>query len=158
MAKKKNQPRTAAWKESEFFHFEKGTLWYTIFIIAMIVVAAISAWFRNWLLAGVMMAATFAMITFAKEKPAERQFRIDGSGVQVGNRKYRYEELKGFWVTTTPEGNLLYLQSIKRFSQPVMINLGNYQITRIRKVLSPHLPEEPRSEMLSDRINRWLRF
>jgi hypothetical protein len=124
----------------------------------MLIILGITLWIRNWLLAGVIAAGTFAIITFAKEKPAERQFRIDSSGVQVGNKKYKYEDLKSFWIIDTPQGKILYLQSTNRFSPPIMINLGANDEVRIRKILSNYLPEESKSEMLSDRINRWLRF
>ncbi len=157
-SRRRVQPRSASWKEFEFLQFEKGTWWYTVFIIVMLVILGITLWRRNWLLAGVIVAGTLAIISFAKEKPAERQFRIDSSGVQVGNKKYKYEELKSFWIVGTPDGRILYLQSISRFSPPIMVNLGNNDEVRIRRILKNYLPEEVKSEVLSDRINRWLRF
>ena len=158
MPRKKYQPRQTSWKAEDFLHFEKGTLWYTLFVIVMLIILGITLWVRNWLLAGVIAAGTFAILSFAKEKPAERQFRIDSSGVQVGNRKYKFEELKSFWVAVTPDAKLLYLQSVKKYLPPIMINVGNNSAGRVREIMRKHLPEEPKSELLSDKINRWLRF
>jgi len=61
-------------------------------------------------------------------------------------------------VAITPEAKLLYLQSTSRFLPPIMINIGNNSAERVRKIMGKYLPEEPKSEVLSDRINRWLRF
>jgi len=155
---KKYHPRETSWTADHFIHFEKGTTWYTVFTIVMVGILAGALYFKQWLLAGVMAAAMLAIFTYAKEKPAERKFRIDSSGVNVGNKTYNYEELKSFWIAITSEAKLLYLQPTSRFSPPAMINLNGVDEGKVKAILKSHLPEEMRSEILSDRINRWLRF
>jgi hypothetical protein len=158
MAKKQVQPRSTSWKAEHFIHFEKGKTWYVIFTIVMLLIVAGALLYKQWMLAGVILAAMLAIYSFAKEKPAERKFRIDSTGVQVGNRRYNYDQLKSFWIAVTPESKLLYLQSIHRVVTPIMINLGDTDEGKVKAILKQHLPEEMRSEILSDRINRWLRF
>lgn len=154
----KTVPRQTSWKAKYFVHFTKGVGWYTIFTIAMVLIMLGALYYRQWLLAGVIAAGMFAIYSFSKQKPPERQYRIDNSGIQIGRKKFDYQEIKSFWLVATPEANLLYLQLTKRFLPPEMINLGQNDPVKVRKILSQHLPEEMKSETLIDRFNRWIRF
>jgi hypothetical protein len=155
---KRIKHRETSWSAPHFIHFEKGRTWYTLFTIVMLLILVGSLYFKQWLLGGVITAAMFAIYSFAKEKPADRKFRINSTGVQVGNRRYNYDQLKSFWIAVTPESKLLYLQSIHRFTTPIMVNLGTTDEGKVKAILRRHLPEEMRPEILSDRISRWLRF
>lgn len=154
----KTVPRQTSWKAEHFIHFKKGTGWYTVFTIVMVLIMVGALYFRQWLLAGVIAAGMFAIYSFSKQKPPDRQYRIDSSGIQIGRKKLDYQEIKSFWLVATPETNLLYLQLAKRFLPPEMINLGQNDPLRVRKILSQHLPEERKSETLIDTFNRWIRF
>lgn len=150
------------WQAPEFNFIEKSSSWYLILGLVSLVLIIIFIYLGYWqkqlsyyLAAGVVLAAALALFSQARIQPKDAQFKCDDSGVEVGNRRYPWENLKNFWLA---DMNINF-QLKKRLSIPLSAPVGDQDPQKVRAFLMQYLPEKTtEGEPIIDRINRLFKF
>lgn len=143
------------WSAPEYEHYEKGTSWHWLIVIAAILIGIFSLWRGNFLFAiFVILAAT--MLTFwGRRFPKRLEFKLDQAGLEiVGHKSYSYEDFKGFALRS---GELI-LQKKNRLSHFLKIRIPENAQEKFRIFLGKRLPEVEYEESLVEHIAKLLRF
>lgn len=149
------------WEIPEFEQHERGRLWY---IIAFVVVAALLVWAllnANYLFA--ILIIIFAITSYLQisRHPADITVRITEKGVAIGDRLYRYDTLRAFWVIYKPPVvNALYLEFKNSLRPEMSIPLKKKNPVKVREILLDYLTEdlEKEEESFSDQLRRQLKL
>lgn len=147
------------WTASEFVAHEKSAGWYAALAGGTVVVAGLIYLLTKDIIstAVVVIGAVFLGI-YAKRKPRQLQYRLDDSGISVGDKQYQYEEFRSFGVV--PEGafsSIVFLP-LKRFAPTTSIYYAPEDEDDIVEVLSDRLPFQEYGHDVVDQFMRRIRF
>lgn len=146
------------WQAPEFNFSEKNFSWYLILglgslalIFTFIYLGYSQKQLSYYLAAGVVFTGALALFSQAQVQPKEAKFKCDNSGIEIGNRRYSWENLKNFWLA---DMNINF-ELNKRLSIPISAPIGNQDPQKVRAFLLQYLPEKTiEGEPIIDRINR----
>lgn len=138
----------------EYYFNPKATDWYwTVGIIAVAVVAA-AVIFGNYILAILVVIATFSLVVYASRPPHENEIEIGDRGVTVGKYRFSYSDMESFWIEHHDFPRLLI--KINRVVMPHVIipvgDLDDVEKEELREYLRTKLPEEEQTEPLLEQI------
>ncbi|MEK7606869.1 MAG: hypothetical protein AAB444_01600 [Patescibacteria group bacterium] len=151
---------TLSWKIHEYTHYEHGPLWYAGIIIAGAVLLISALWSRNFLFAFIIIMFAMVFLAHAGRHPEELDFSISESGVKLGERRYAWKEIKGFFIIyEPPEVKILYFD----FNGPrptLAVPLNGEDPVTVRAALIRFLPEDTtqNEEPFADWIGRVLKI
>ena len=148
-----------SWTASEFVAHEKSASWYGAFVlVAVIIDIIIYLLTKDKISAAVVLVCALALVTLAGKKPRELQYKIDSSGITIGQKHFEYELFKSFAVV--PEGAFsgIVLMPLKRFAPLTTIYYAPNDEDKIIEVLSNRLPFEEHKLDAIDSIMRRIRF
>ena len=151
------QPIT--WTASEFIAHTKSFGWYFVLAIAAIAAAAgIYVMTRDVISAGVIIVAATFLGFYAGHKPREMQYRLDGSGLSIGEKHFTYSQFRSFSVM--PEGafSSIVFMPLKRFAVPTTIYYPPEDEDRIVAMLGGRLPMEQQGHDAIDRLMHRIHF
>lgn len=150
-----------SWSFKEYEKHVRSTRWYwlmSIIGLAMLIFAILS---QNYLFA--IIIVLFSIIIFLQDKndPIEIPFAIAETGIIIGNKYYRFSELKDFWVIyNPPEVKVLYFGLKEVFKHRLHIPLGDIDPRPIHEYISRFVTEnlEEEDEPFSDKMGRLLKL
>lgn len=147
------------WQAPEFEKYEKGPGWFISVGAIALIIFTISLMTKNFIFAFLIILAVFIIFIYALKEPRIIKFKIDGQGLNIDEKFYRWEELKSFWIFyEPPQLNYLSIES-KRWTMPLIkISLKEQDPVAIRQALIKFIPEEKQEESLIDILTRYLRF
>lgn len=146
------------WKTGESLSYKKGPLWFALIIAIAIILAVFFIWQDNWTAAGVIAAAAFALLSFARSEPKKINCSLYHSGFVIDEKAYRYTDLKSFWMVSGDRWSVRFLKP-GRFSIHINMPIADEDPEQIRLFLSKYLPEETdRGEDISDILSRWFKL
>ncbi|MEK7213463.1 MAG: hypothetical protein AAB678_03450 [Patescibacteria group bacterium] len=145
------------WSVKEYEQYERDGRWYWMMGIpgaALLVYAILAA---NYLFA--LVVVLFAIILFMHgiAEPVQVDFAITNTGLVLGRKYYKYNELSDFWIIyTPPEVKNLYFSVRTLTKHRLQISLLDNDPRPIRDYLKQYLVEdlEQEEEPLSDKIGR----
>jgi len=149
------------WVVKEYERHKRERRWYVtmgILSAAMLIYAVVAG---NSLFA--LIIVLFGIILFLHEMqpPMEVSFAITETGIIIGSKHYRYNELINFWIVYNPPlVKNLYFSSRNFFKHRLQVPLLDYDPRPIRDYLNQFLTEdlEQEEEPLSDRLGRILKL
>lgn len=144
-----------SWEAPEYVQHEKGWKWFVFAGLAVVALCVYAILTSNWTLvvALVVLAAVYVWQHFFK--PNHVEVLISEAGVQIGNRKYAFHDIKSFWIYYNDHVKSLNLRSNSRLLPDVSIQLGDQHPTEIREYLCRHVREiEGKKETLSEHLIR----
>jgi hypothetical protein len=147
------------WTASEFIAHEKNTSWYANVIVAGVgVCSVIFLITRSFVSAGVILFIFIIFAVYGARQPRQLPYRLDQSGLQIGDRHFPYGAFKSFAIM--PEGafSSIVLVPLKRFSPLTTIYYAPQDEERITAILSGHLPYEERKHDPIDKLMQRIRF
>jgi len=157
--KKVERSEKIKWTTLEFEKYEKNKKWFIFLGIIALVIIIIAAIFNNFLLVIIIILATFILFTYAKKEPRKINFIIDGRGIKIDNKLYKYKELKSFWMFyEPPEIKELSIRSNKILLPYIKIPLSKQNPVEIRRFLLRFLPEKEHYESIIEEWMRKIRF
>lgn len=147
------------WQASEFVDHEKNHNWFVLLGIAALAVCGIV-----YLLSGsifsvvVVLFAAAAFGVTANQKPRTMEYALLSNEVQIGERRYKYDDFRSFSVVK--EGALwsIVLQPTKRFMPLITVYFDPNDGEKIFDVLSAQMPHEERKLDAVDQLMRRIRF
>jgi len=152
-------PEKIKWTAPEFEKYEKGKKWFIFLGLIALAVVIIATIFNNFLLAIIIILATFILFNYAKKEPRKINFIIDGRGIKIDNKLYKYKELKSFWMFyEPPKIKELSIRSSKALLPYIKIPLFKQNPAEIRRFLLRFLPEKEHYESIIEEWMRKIRF
>lgn len=148
-----------SWSAPEYIYYEKNTQYFIvggIFIVILIVVMII---IKEWMTAVVIIIAAIAFFIYSQKKPQTLEYVVTNKGIKIGQRFYSYSKLRSFWIVHNPSSDSIHFEPAKRFSLPVIVQLGSQKLDLVQKALENYLPEQKdREEDFVDKISRLIKF
>jgi hypothetical protein len=147
------------WSAPEFVYYKKKPehfiipgLFATVLIFLMIIL-------RQWITVIAILLAVVVLYLYSQKKPQVLSYAITTGGVKIGRRFHNYDKLKSFWIISGPSSNAVYFESVRKFSLPIIAQLGDCKPEEVRKIVKTYLSEqEGREEDFIDKIFRLIRF
>jgi hypothetical protein len=147
------------WTASEFIARQKGAGWYALLVLGAVVVAVLTHLFTKDLVAvGAIVAVAVLFGVSASRKPRVLTYRMDRSGLTIGQKSYPYGIFKSFSVMEEGAFSSITLLPLKRFMPPLSLYYEPKDEERIVSLLSRHLPLENRPADAVERLMRHVRF
>ena len=150
-----------AWAVKEYEQYERDRRWYLLMTIlgGVLLVYAIIA--TNYLFA--LILVLFGIIIYLHEliDPQEINFAITQTGIILGRKFYRFNELTNFWIIyNPPEVKSLYFSTTSLTKHRLQVPLLDNDPRPIRDYLIGYMKEDltQEEEPLSDRLARLLKL
>jgi hypothetical protein len=147
------------WTASEFIAHDKTGGWYGLLAVGAVVTAVV-VWFitKDLVSPIVIVVAALMFGVYAKRKPRELSYHLDGHGLTIGDKYYDFGLFRSFSVV--PEGGItsITFMPLKRFAPPITIYYDPNDQDTITKLLSGQLPFERRKQDPIDRLMWRIRF
>jgi hypothetical protein len=147
------------WTASEFVAHEKSAGWYgRLVIIAVVIAAFVYLLTRDPVSTVVVLVCAAALGVLGAKKPRQLQYRMDGSGITVGQKHYSYESFRSFSVA--PEGafSSIIFMPLKRFAPLTTIYFAPADESKIIGLLVDRLPFEEHKAAVIDSLMQRIRF
>lgn len=144
-----------SWTASEYIAHQKNLGWWLAFGgLVLVIAAGIFLWTRDLVsvVAIVVMATLFGY--YAGRKPVVQQYHITNDGVYIGDKLYRFSELKSFSVVRQGAFSSIEFLPLKRLMPYIPMYYAPDQESAILEVLSQYLPVE--AERRQDPIDRFM--
>ena len=148
-----------SWTAPEYHYHEKSANWYIAVFIVVGTVSAIAAVYKNYLLTTLSLLAGFAIALHGARHPRVVEMHIDDHGLRVGNRLFRYKQMKSFCMLRHPqEGTFLSVELDSMLTPRTSILLGDADPQDIHDALIHRVPYEEYEESLLDILLRAVGF
>lgn len=145
------------WWIKEYDKQEHSKRWYTIatiMVIGLLVYAVIS---QNYLFALTVVLFGIIIYLHDMQAPLDVYFALTNTGIILGKKFYRYNELSGFWIIyNPPEVKNLYFGLDNVVKHRLQVPLLDYDPRPVRDHLKRYLSEEldQEEEPFSDKMAR----
>ena len=136
---------------------DSRAVWVVAFVLW--VIAALTQYFQHNIITTVFFALLGLMVVVhAKKKPPAGPVELGPLGIRIGERLYRYRDLRSFWVDFQPGYNIreLSLHSRHWYLPYVKLPIAGQNPVQIRALLLQFIPEVEHVDTLADTIARRL--
>ncbi len=147
------------WTASEFIAHDKSSSWYGALALSAVLLAGLVYFIaRDFVSVAVVLAAALTFGIYASHKPRQTEYRLDSSGMNVGQKRFGYDAFRSFSVLEEGAIPSIVFMPLKRFAVPTTIYYPPEQGDRIVGVLSDRLPMEQRGHDAVDRLMHRIRY
>jgi hypothetical protein len=147
------------WTASEFIAHAKSPGWYlALFLAAIAAAALIFLVTRDPISSGVIIVAALLLAIYGGHKPRELEYRLDTSGLSIGQKHFGYHQFRSFSVL--PEGafSSIVFMPLKRFAVQTTIYYTPEDEDKIVNLIGNYLPLEERGHDAVDRLMHRIHF
>jgi hypothetical protein len=151
--------QAVSWTASEFVAHEKSVGWYLALLAAGLAVAAIVFLLtRDIISVVVVVVSTLLLGIYGARQPRQLEYRLDKSGVSIGQKYHGYDEFRSFMVM--PEGafSSIVFMPLKRFAPPLAVYYAPDDEDKIVNMLADQLPLEEGKRDAVDHLLHRIRF
>ena len=150
---------SVSWTASEYIEHDRGPGWYLLLAVGTIVLAALVYLITNdYVSIGIIIVLGAIVSVFARRKPHQITYKLDESGLQIGQKTYPYGTFKSFAVIHDEALPSINLVPLKRFMPPISIYFAAPDEEQITSALGAHLPYQDQKSDRIDRLSRHLKF
>jgi hypothetical protein len=150
---------TLEWDAPEHEHKERTADWFWVAGIIVGALALVSIIFGNFILAILIVVASFSLALFINRPPEYLNIAVTYQGIRKENTLYPYETLAAFWIDVDHPHKKIILRSKKQFMTLIVIPISDeVNIEELRAELQKHLQEEYHSLPLVEKILEYLGF
>ncbi|PIT87641.1 MAG: hypothetical protein COU31_01660 [Candidatus Magasanikbacteria bacterium CG10_big_fil_rev_8_21_14_0_10_40_10] len=149
------------WKIREYEKVDRDQRWLIVMLVLAGLLVFFGLWSQNYLFVLLIVLFGIIMWLHTKQDPLEIDFSITQTGIMIGDKFYRFSEIKDFWlIYNPPEVKTLYLGFNRAFAHRLHIPLLDVDPQPIREYLNQFLEEnmEEEEEPLSDKLARVFRL
>ncbi len=154
--------KTVSWSTLEYDQKNHTVDWYWTVGLGTLVIVALSIWFKNYLLAFLILIGISTLTYLTIRKPESVTITLDEKGIRIRNQLFLYRNLKGFWVEEEPQANgdrHLLIMTDRLYSPIIALRLGDVAPEIIRQELLKHdVPEQEMKENVSHKFIELLGF
>ncbi len=151
--------RVVTWTGSEFIANHKDSRWFAGFFGALALgLVAVFLLTRDYISTITIGVAGILFASLANRKPRQLSYKIDNSGVSIGQKFYSFDQFKYF--TQAQDGAIGYinLMPLKRFMPDVSIYFPPEEGENVISIISDHLPHHDEGERQIDKLAKKFRF
>jgi len=148
-----------SWDFYEFYHQDRGNLWYIGFGVLAAVGVIYGIFTDNFLFSLIILLSGLIIFLQNWKKPSRLKFAISPQGITIGANFYPMKDIDEFWmIYEPPKVKKLYINFKASWRPLTGINLEEVNPLRVREILLDYLPEnlDMEEEPLSDTIARML--
>ena len=150
---------TVKWTASEYIEHNKTSSWFGLALIVLVVAVAVIYLVTRDVLAAFMVAmAGIIFGVFSARSPRVLEYAVTAEGVQIGQKLYRYEELRSFAVNDDGPLPSILLIPLKRFLPPITVFYEPQTGDSIINVLASYLPFEHKQPDMVEKLMSHIRF
>jgi hypothetical protein len=150
---------TVEWTASEFIAHQKNKTWYWLLGLGALVFSGVLYLLTRDLVSVVVVLIVAVLLgVIAGRKPRTLTYRMDASGIHIGEKSYSYADFKSFSVVDEGAVSSIGLLPMKRFMPPLSIYYEPSDEDIIVGVLGARLPYEDRQKDAVDRLLHKVRF
>lgn len=143
------------WDVTEYERHTRGTLWHVLMISFGIILVIYALATDNFLFAIIIILSAIILFLQSAVEPATVQFVLTDLGVVLGNRFYRYDEFRAFYMIYNQETQTIFFDTKAALRPDLRIPLGDQDPMEIREFLQAMLDEDlEKEEPLADRAAR----
>ena len=153
-----NPPVT--WSAQEYVHSDRGGWWFTLFILVVLGLVAISTLvLRSWSFSALIVVMAVTLVIYIRRAPRTLTYALSpAQGLYVGERLYHFDEFKSFGLIQDGSHYSIMLIPRKRFAPGVSVFFPDEAGERIVDILGQRLPMENLKLDIVDTIVRKLRL
>jgi len=149
------------WNVKEYDQYKRDRRWYLVIgiIAALLIVYAVLT--ANYSFA--LIIVLFGIVLYLQQinEPVELSFAMTTTGIILGQKYYKYSELKNFWmIYNPPEVKNLYFGLNNVIKHRLQVALLDNDPRPIRQYLKQYVTEdlEEGEEPFSDKLSRLLKL
>jgi hypothetical protein len=147
------------WTASEYIANPKGFGWFALLAVGSVVLAIVVYLVSRDVIATAVIGVLGVIVAiFAARQPQVLSYKIDNTGLHIGQKFYPYAGFKAFSVANEHAIGFIQLLPLKRFMPPLVIHYAPEDEDRIAEVLAAYLPYEEHKVDRVDNLTRRLRF
>lgn len=151
--------RSVEWTASEFVAHHKSFGWYLALVLVGVVLAAIVYLLtKDKISTAAVLVASLVFGVAAARKPRVLAYRLDESGLAIGQKFYPYGLFRSFTIVDEGPFSSITMLPIKRFMPAYNIYYAPDDEEHIMNVLVLYLPFEQRKDGIFDSIVHRIRF
>ncbi len=145
------------WETLEYEHYEKSPRWFSTVGIGGAVLILLAILMKNFLLAILILLATFALILHGYKRPDRIVVTVSRHGIKVRHLLYPFNNLHSFWIHDDLPAKKMTLRSGKAFMPHLHLPLADdLDHEALRVFLLEHLPEERHEPTIIDALVEYL--
>jgi hypothetical protein len=157
--KQAGSPQEVSWTASEFIANHKSAGWYLLLFLAIGAIAGLTFLFTgDWISSATIVIVGSLFAVLAGKKPRQLSYRLDSSGITVGDKFYPYHDFKSFTLLQEGSFGCINLLPLKRFMPELSIYYPPDEEEKILDVLTLSLPNDQKQEQGFDKLMRKIRF
>lgn len=149
------------WWVEEYEQYEHSRRWYMWAGAAFVALLAYALATANYLFVLIVVILGIIVYLHKMHAPIKVYFAITETGIILGKKFYRYNELENFWVIYNPPTvKNLYFTLNNMVKHRLQVPLLDYDPRPVREYLKQYVTEdlEQEEEPLSDRLARILKI
>jgi hypothetical protein len=148
-----------SWSASEFIAHNKSFGWYMFLILAAVLVGGLVYLLtKDKISASVVLVVAFFLAITASHKPRTLDYKLDSSGLTIGNKTYEYTQFRSFAVVEEGAFSSIIFTPLKRFMPLITIYYEPNDEDAIVNILSNRLPLETHHLDMIEQFMRKIRF
>lgn len=113
---------------------------------------------RDLISAGSVAVVGLLFAFLGSRKPPSLQYRLDHTGITIGQKRYMYGEFRAFSVIDDARSPTIAIVPLKRFLPLLSVHYDPQQRDKIVEILADHLPLEMRRRDAFDSIINRIKF
>lgn len=150
---------TVSWTAQEYVHFDKGPLWFVVFVIVVLALVAADVFvLRSWTFSLLVIVAAITLLIYLRRPPRTLSYGLTSQGLNVGDKLYHFEDFKAFGVLQEGGHNSIMLIPRRRFAPGVSVFFPEEAGEKIVDILGQRLPMQDVRLDVIDTVVRWLRL
>lgn len=130
--------------------------YYTTIGAIVVLFCIILLFAGQFLLMFVVIAFAFVSYMLATVKPDNTTHEISSRGIRTGGNFYRWDELGRYWFQENLGQDVLYIETIKVFPNPLMMVINKKDEPKIKELLAPYVLLEKPEPGFVDNAAKWL--
>lgn len=148
------------WIAPEYVRHYRGQTWKIVTGAIVIISAILAFLYASWTFSLAIIASAVVYYIVHLEHPKDVPVKISKIGIKVGNRRYPFTRIKGFWtIYNPPYVRTLNIRVAGEIVTDITIQLDAQDPAEIREHLISKIPEfEGKTETLSDLFLRLFRI
>jgi hypothetical protein len=147
------------WSASEYIHNQKNPLWYMgLGLVSGLIALILFLVTQDMVSVVIVVIATLLLGVSGAKKPSTLNYKITSTGIHIGNKLYRFEDIKSFSLIDDGAISSIHITPLKRFMPALTIYYPPEEEENIFQSLGNHIPHEERRADAVDRLMKRIRF
>lgn len=147
-----------SWRAPEFVYTKKPAGWYIGLGAIVLVLVGLAVWAQQWIAIVLLLVMGVGVAIWANRKPRELEYKLSNYGVYVDQKRYLFENFRGFYTFMDYNQKTLDLIPGKNIGTLVSLPLVGMESEVVEETIARMVPKIDHHEDAIDKLFRKLRF